>query len=174
MNRYYMTPVRPLGPRRFQNRQGERQQNIEGSNEGRDQNQNRNENQNQNQNQNQNEIEEVEDLGDADFVDPTARLGKPKTLLSLWHEYLYGLDGNKPAKDFTPVERGRVKTKYSKRKSFWMVMRRLIAAGYTDLTAIQLIQQAYGRDRPVTQIIVALQRAKTIGYHPQIANVIGN
>ena len=33
----------------------------------------------------------------------------PKTLFDLWHEYQFGLNGCKPAKDFTLEERGKVK-----------------------------------------------------------------
>lgn len=57
-----------------------------------------------------------------DHFDPRAKLGRPKDLLSLWYEFLHGLDGNKPAKDFTPRERGRRKTVYCHRKCFWDVM----------------------------------------------------
>jgi hypothetical protein len=49
-----------------------------------------------------------------------ARLGKPKNLLMLWQEYIHGLPGNKPAKDFTSAERGAVKYAYSRKKSFGM------------------------------------------------------
>jgi hypothetical protein len=66
-----------------------------------------------------------------------ARLGKPKTLLLLWHEYMNGLPGNKPAKDFTTAERGTVKYAYCRRKVFWDVMRDLINAGHTELSAVE-------------------------------------
>ena len=147
-----MTPVRPLGPRRLGNQQSQ-------------------------QNQQPQQIQQQEPPAlppPMDYHDPKAVLGKPKTLLMLWHEYLYGLDENKPAKDFTPAERGKVKTQYSHRKSFWSVMVRLIRAGYDELTAIDLIHQAYGAGKPVSFIIQKLTRAKSIGYHPNIAVVMGN
>lgn len=109
-----------------------------------------------------------------DYFDPRAKLGRPKTLMCLWREYLYGLDDNKAAKDFTPRERGRQKSKYSRRKCFWDVMSQLIRIGYTDVSAIDLIQSAYGLGRPVTYIINQLQKGRSDGYHPNIANVIGN
>mgnify|MGYP003512971962 FL=1 len=43
----------------------------------------------------------------------------PRTLYDLWQEYQYGLGGRKPAKYFTPTERGKVKHKYSRRKVVW-------------------------------------------------------
>jgi hypothetical protein len=81
-----------------------------------------------------------------------ARLGKPKTLLMLWHEYMHGLPGNKPAKDFTTAERGTVKFAYSRRKVFWDVMRDLINAGHTELSAVDLVYQTYGRNSSNTTI----------------------
>ena len=81
-----------------------------------------------------------------------ARLGKPKTLLMLWHEYMHGLPGNKPAKDFTSAERGTVKYAYSRRKVFWDVLKDLINAGHTELSAVDLVYQTYGRNSSNTTI----------------------
>ena len=97
-------------------------------------------------------------------IDPTARLSKsPKELLVLWHEYLYGLNGNKPAKDFTHLERGRDRSTYSRRKCFWDVMVVHIRAGYHDITAIARIKGALGVNLSVTRTLTALQRHKS---HP--------
>jgi hypothetical protein len=39
----------------------------------------------------------------------TAKLAHhPRTLLSLWHEYVYGIGDNKPANNFTSFERSKV------------------------------------------------------------------
>lgn len=162
-----MTPVRPLGPRRRQEGQAPPQQQ---------------QNHQQHQGNQGDTHAPVQQQAppppplpeEVDYRDPNAVLGRPKTLLMLWHEYLYGLDGHKPAKDFTPAERGKVKSKYSRRKCFWTVMVKLIRAGYNELSAIDLIHQAYGTGKPVTHIINELQKAKTHGYHPHIGNVIGN
>jgi len=46
-------------------------------------------------------------------IRPTAaQLGRPKCLHTLWVEYTHGIGGNKPAKDFTSVEKGKCKQKY--------------------------------------------------------------
>jgi hypothetical protein len=64
--------------------------------------------------------------------DSTAKLAHhPRTLLSMWHEYLYGIGDNKPAKNFTSFERGKVKFNFCRRKSFWDIMVRLVNAGFT-------------------------------------------
>lgn len=98
-------------------------------------------------------------------ADPLAKLGKPKNLLQLWHEYLFGLNGNKPAKDFTTVERGKCRFVYSRRKSFWDVMIQLINQGLDELTAIDRIRQCYGHSVSVTDITKALTTAKRTGFH---------
>jgi hypothetical protein len=72
--------------------------------------------------------------------DSTAKLSKhPRTLLILWHEFLYGPEDNKPAKDFTSHEHGYINFKYSHCKCFWGIMPRLINGGFTQLTAIDKI-----------------------------------
>ena len=100
-----------------------------------------------------------------DYYDPTAKLGKAKSLLELWNEYLHGLRGNKPAKDFTAAERGRLKTNYSRRNAFWEVMCALVNRGHTELEAIALLKQSYGQTLSVTGMCNALVRARRNGYH---------
>ena len=85
-------------------------------------------------------------------IDATAKLAPhPRTLLLLWHEYLFGLEGNKPARNFTSTERGRERFKYSQRNSFWTVMSQLINVGFTELSEIDKVHQAYGNDLSVTR-----------------------
>jgi hypothetical protein len=74
----------------------------------------------------------------------------------------------KPAKDFTPAERGRCRHKYCRRKAFWDVMIKLINTGYDEITAIQKIEQCYGSNLPVTKMIDKLVKARRDGYHPNL------
>jgi hypothetical protein len=109
-------------------------------------------------------------IGGNEGVDSTTKLAAhPRTLLLLWHEYLYGLEGNKAAKDFTQVERGRAKFKYCRRKCFWSVMSRLVNAGFTELIAIDKIHQAYGVKLSVSAVLNKMQRDKKNGGHPNLA-----
>jgi len=104
-------------------------------------------------------------------VDPDAKLGRAKTLLDLWHEWCHGLQGNKAARLFTPVEKGqkKVKFKFSRRNNFWIVMRHLtLGKGHSELSAIDLIEQCYGRNLPVTSMLKKLCEAKEKGYHPNL------
>jgi hypothetical protein len=78
------------------------------------------------------------------------------------------LENNKPAKNFTSVERRRTKFKYSRRKCFWSVMVRLINAGFTELSSIDKIHQAYGNNLSVTIVLNKMQRDKRNGGHPNL------
>ncbi|KAG6623923.1 uncharacterized protein IUM83_02063 [Phytophthora cinnamomi] len=97
------------------------------------------------------------------------RLAKrPRDLFQLWHEYEFGLNGTKPAKEFTRAERGANKFAYSRRKAFWDSVAYLVRAGLTSDVAIDRIYAAYGRQRPVTAILTALRRDKKNGGHPAL------
>ena len=50
-----------------------------------------------------------------------AQLGKLKCLHVLWVEHTHDIGRNEAAKDFAPTERGRVKQKHYRRKTFWDV-----------------------------------------------------
>jgi len=77
---------------------------------------------------------------------------KPCNLYELWKEYEHGIGGRKAAKDFSPWERGRVKSVYTRRLVIWDEISRLVRAGDTHLVAIDRIYQAYGRSLSVTAI----------------------
>ena len=83
-----------------------------------------------------------------------ARLSKcPKTLHDLWREYEFGLNGFKPAKDFTDSERGKDKYKYYRRNNFWKQVAEMIRAGDSADSAIDKFYEVYGGGKSVTQII---------------------
>jgi hypothetical protein len=83
----------------------------------------------------------------------------PRSLLLLWQDWQTEIGGRKPDKDFTPTERGAVKFSYSRRKSVWDTINRLIRSrpGYTAATAIQEILLCYGKNNmSVTMVIDAI------------------
>jgi len=82
---------------------------------------------------------------------------------------MFGIGGNKPAKDFTLHERGALKSKYYWRNVFWKKVSELIRAGYTADVAIDKIYQCYGMDSATTSIINAMIRDKKIGGHPNLS-----
>ncbi len=83
-----------------------------------------------------------------------------RNLYLLWKEYEFGLDGKKPAREFTRYERGQNKCTYSKHKVFWEVVERLIQRGYTSDTAIDHVYSVYGRNKSNTQILNAMRKDK--------------
>ena len=96
----------------------------------------------------------------------------PRTLLELWHEYLHGIAGRKPAKDFTSEERNRtqggIKQKYYRRK----VLSAHIRAGHTAQNAIHRIRSCYGFQMSVTQILNKMlydRRTQPNDCHPNLA-----
>ncbi|KAF0739871.1 hypothetical protein Ae201684P_016733 [Aphanomyces euteiches] len=98
-----------------------------------------------------------------------SRLSKrPKDLYTLWHEYQFGCNGFKPAKDFTAVERGANKFAYSRRKLFWDLISKLVRAGYTSDAAIVKVYHVFGRSQSVSNILLALRTHKQQGGHPAL------
>ena len=79
-------------------------------------------------------------------VDNTAKLlNHPKTLSILWREYMFGVGRNKPARDFTTLERNTKDNKnvYTRRKPFWLLVGRMTNAGWNDQVACEMIQETY-------------------------------
>jgi hypothetical protein len=106
---------------------------------------------------------------DSITIDLTTNLSShPRTLLLLWHEYVYGLQGNKPTKNFTSIEMGRVKHTYCRRKCFWDVMVKLVNTGFTELMEIDKIRQPYGISLAFTAVLNKLQKDKKNDGHPTL------
>ena len=91
-----------------------------------------------------------------------------KNLYDLWQEYEFGISGNKPAKDFTRLERGKQKFAYCRRKVFWEVLVKLVNAGHISDTAIDLVYQCYGRSLGVTAILRKMVTDRKSGGHPNL------
>ncbi|KAG6617101.1 uncharacterized protein IUM83_04870 [Phytophthora cinnamomi] len=113
-------------------------------------------------------LEVVRSNHDKDSIKVVRLAKRPRDLFQLWHEYEFGLNGTKPAKEFTRAERGANKFAYSRRKAFWDSVAYLVRAGLTSDVAIDRIYAAYGRQRPVTAILTALRRDKKNGGHPAL------
>jgi len=99
--------------------------------------------------------------------------GNPKSLNELWQEYQHGIDGHKPARNFTARERNssrQMKQKFYRRKQVWDTISRLVANGNTVQFAIERIKQVYGQSVSVSGIINGIIRDKRIhgGPHPNL------
>lgn len=91
----------------------------------------------------------------------------PRTLHILWDEYIRGIGGRKPAKDFTRFERGQCKFKYSRRKIFWDLVSSHVRANRLASEVIEMIYDAYGHSSSVTIIINRIRRDKRDNILPQ-------
>ena len=117
----------------------------------------------------ENEQDQVEETEEEVVQRMKARLYRsPKTLFDLWHEYQFGLNGCKPAKDFTLDERGKVKSVYCRRKVFWDVITSLVNAGHTSEVAIDKVYACYGRGTSVTNILLNMVQDRKNGGHPNL------
>jgi len=117
------------------------------------------------------EANEAPDLAE---VRPAELSKNPRSLMGLWNEYEFGIDGRKAAKTWNAREinnGGKVKQKYWRRNQVWMVMARLVRGGRTaELAAIE-IQKVYGFQMSVTKIIDSLIKDKQKypgGIHPNL------
>jgi len=86
----------------------------------------------------------------------------PRDLHALWHEYEFGTGGRKPARQFTAIERGRNKFKYSRRKIIWNAIDRMVRSGNTAQVAIDKIYEEYGR-LPVMRLIKEMRQDERNG-----------
>ena len=111
----------------------------------------------------------VEDDAQEETPRRPSRLSKrPKDLFLLWKEYQFGLEGNKPARDFSPDERGKDAYTYCFRKNFWEVVATMIRSGETSDTAIDRIYVVYGRNKCVSDILREMRKDKKRGGHPSL------
>jgi len=89
---------------------------------------------------------------------------RPPDLHVLWREYEFGLkDGQKPAREYTSIERGANKVSYCRRKKFWDLVDLLIRRGSDSDTAIDRIYGVYGKSSTVTKILNELAKDSVNG-----------
>ena len=89
----------------------------------------------------------------------------PRTLQLLWQEWMEGIGGRKAAKDFTRVERGQCKYKYSRRKIVWDLILAQVNANRMATNVINQIYSHYG-GLSVTAIINRIRKDKKDGTLP--------
>ena len=87
-----------------------------------------------------------------------ARLEKNvRCLHRLWIEYEFGIGSNKPAKEFTSIERGACKFVYSLRKVFWDKVFEMVGVGWNYAEACNVIKKYYGEGLSATKILQAMR-----------------
>ena len=94
----------------------------------------------------------------------------PRCLHTLWHEYNEGLGGKKAAKLFTNRERGRDRSRYSKRLVFWKKIDQMVRAGNTSTDAVNKVINHYGTNLSVTKTISKMTKDQKEETYPAILN----
>ena len=85
----------------------------------------------------------------------------------LWNEYEFGIGSNKPAKEFTSIERGACKFVYSLRKVFWDKVSEMIRAGWNYSEACNAIKKHYGEGLCATKILRAMRSDRRKKQYPR-------
>ena len=105
-------------------------------------------------------------------VDEQAVLShNPRSLKELWVEFKFGLNGNKPAEQFTRKERNAnrsIRQKYYRRKVFWDLCAKMINQGFSLDNAIRKIRGIYGHSLSITKILDMLGKDRKRGGHPNL------
>ena len=106
-------------------------------------------------------------VGDDRMSDTAHLMSHPRTLCVLWQEWMVGVAGNKPARLFIRAKRGRAKFRYCIRKVFWDKVVEMMAAGHTNVTAIDKIYEIYG-NKDISYILVAMSKDRRNGWPDSI------
>ncbi len=106
------------------------------------------------------------------IIQPACLSKKTMSLVMLWKEYKMGLDGNKPAEQFTTMERSDsrdvTKQKYNQRKHVWHLIEKIMSNGLSAEVAINKIHPAYGYNIVITELIEKIVADKKCGGHPNL------
>jgi len=90
----------------------------------------------------------------ANLSPPASLSPLPRTLHALWHEFEFGIGGQKPARDFMASEQGgKNKHSYYHQRVVWDAVDALVCGGWSANAACDQIYNIYGRKQSVTCII---------------------
>ena len=103
---------------------------------------------------------------------PVALSPAPPNLYVLWDEWIVGINGRKPASQFTPTKRSKVKCTFSRRKVFWERVALLTNARDSAQRAIDKIRDTLGQHLTVKQTLQALAKHKREDTMPQALRVL--
>ena len=115
---------------------------------------------------------EIEELEAEEVQDMATLSSSPRTPRQLWTEFKFGIDGRKPAEQFTEIERNRrvggMKQKYYRRNVVWQCIQRLTNKGHTVDAAICKIYECYGHRECLSNIINKMIADRRTGGHPSL------
>ena len=93
---------------------------------------------------------------------------RPKTLEVVWCEYVSGVNGTKPAREYNDADRAKNSTKYCRRKVLWDIVSDWVRAEKTPEQAIGKMYQIYHPVVSVSRILDGLAKKKKLGGHPEL------
>ena len=109
-----------------------------------------------------------------EVIKPAELSHNPRSLQALWREYKEGLNGRKPAEQWSTDEvnvNKAVATMYGRRRQVWTTIQRMVNSGRSAEYAILRIHQVYGSKSSPTQIMEFIRQDKTRypgGFHPDL------
>ena len=81
---------------------------------------------------------------------------------------MFGSSGRKPAKDFSPAERGQVKHVYSIRLPVCKKVVELVRSGVSATVACDKVYEAYGNRLPLSTILRKMKVDARSGNWPEV------
>ena len=75
-----------------------------------------------------------------------------RTVGAAWQEWMFGIGGNKPVKDWTPAEYRDQKSTYCRRLPLWELMAKLVNSGLAPAHVISKIEEHYGPIRSIKHV----------------------
>ncbi|CAB9528583.1 unknown protein [Seminavis robusta] len=92
-----------------------------------------------------------------------ANLAKYRTVGSAWEEWMHGIGGNKPAKNFTAEDIRACKSTYSRRKPLWTLLATLVNAQKAPAWVITKIEVHYNCKGSILNIAAAIKQDTIMG-----------
>ena len=93
---------------------------------------------------------------------------RPKTLEVIWREYVSGVNGTKPAREYNDADRAKNSTKFCRRKVLWDIVSDWVWAGKTPEQAMAVMYRLYHPVVSVSRILDGLAKKKKTGGHPEL------
>ena len=99
------------------------------------------------------------------------KLSKYRKIGDAWQEWMHGIGGNKPAKDWTPAERRQQKSTYCRRLPLWKLMSKMCTAGLAPSVFIHRIDIHYGPVRSIGAVADRIKKDTNDGTLPTTLTV---
>jgi len=107
-------------------------------------------------------------------IDPRpTKLQAYRTVGAAWQEWMHGIGGNKPVKDWTPAEYKDQKSTYCRRLPLWQLMASLVNAGVAVSLVIKRIEEHYGPVKSIKNVADRIKQDVKNNNLPPVLKVTG-